>query len=633
MQIKYSAIVLFTTICMPTVLMADSGCENRMSEKQAYFGDLHIHTGISADAMLFGSRTTPDDAYRFATGNAMTIYREMNSWTKPTAITLERPLDFAAVTDHAENIGSVSLCLNENSPVYDTDACRFVRKPLPTDSMASFSSELGEKFHLMYGSEEICGENMQRCIDEVQKPWRVIQDAARDWNKPCEFTTFVGYEYSQTDNGSNLHHNVLFRTEQVMSAPISMVDEPDPFGFYQRLNSECNEANNGCRAIAIPHNSNISNGKMFRVDYPGAKTDEQRRQLAQLRKAMVPVVESFQEKGDSDCRDGLWNVLGQDEYCDFEKYRDWQGAKIENCAANEVGAGGFQNQGCVSRLDYVRYALAEGLAEQQRLGVNSLQFGVVGATDNHFGTAGDLDEAINNGVDRPYSLIEPGRMSTGGMAGVWAEQNTREALFDAMENREVFATSGPRIKPRLFAGWGIAASSCNDPEGIKKAYQNGVAMGGELKSNGRVTSPMFLVSALADAGSASQPGTPLQRLQIIKAWPGEGDTLHQQVYDVAVAEGSESASVDLNTCELAGRGAKSMCETWQDPDYDPNVSAVYYARVIENPSCRYIGYSCMPGRADPLPAFCSDPSLVREIQERAWTSPIWLLADPLAKAN
>ncbi len=599
-------------------------CVNQTATKQAFFGDLHIHTGISADAMLFGTRTHPDDAYSFATGKPIDIFRTATSMDKAISVQLARPLDFAAVTDHAENIGAVTLCLDPNSSAYDTKSCQFVREPLPSDSLANFAEKLARQFQTMYSSKEICGEDKQRCTDAMQKPWAEIQQAALEWNQPCEFSTFVGYEYSPTDRGSNLHHNVLFRTAEVMSAPISMSDVPNPFELYRRLQEECNESNTGCRAIAIPHNSNISNGKILRLDYPNAKTDDERKKLAQLRRDIIPIVEIFQEKGDSECRNGLWNVFGKpDEYCNFEKFRDWQGAQHEDCQT-DTGNGGFQNQGCVSRLDYTRYALAAGIAEKARLGVNSLQFGVIGATDNHFGTAGDLEESDHNGRDRPYSLIEPGRMSTGGMAGIWARENTREALFDAMEQREVFATSGPRIKPRLFAGWDINSSSCDDPKMIEKSYQHGVPMGGELNSDGRLQSPIFLVSALADPGTLLHSGTPLQRLQIIKAWPGKNNELHQAIYDIAIAEGSESASVDVDNCERKGSGATALCATWKDPDYDASVNAVYYARVLENPSCRHTGYSCMPGSANPLPDFCDDDSIPKHIQERAWTSAIWV---------
>ena len=603
-------------------------CLNAAPHKQALFGDLHIHTGLSADARLFGSKTRPADAYAFATGQPIDIMRDMISIDSPMSVTIDRPLDFAAVTDHAENIGAISLCVDSNSPAYDTESCRFVREPLSINSMAAFSEKLGRQFRTLYNSTEICGEDNQRCIAAVKEPWQEIQSAAAEWNEPCTFSTLIGYEYSPTDRGSNLHHNVIFRGDEVMDAPISSRYEPDPFAFYRQLKEQCNDASTGCRALAIPHNSNISNGKMLRLDYPTAGSEGERLAQARVRADMVPLIEIFQEKGDSECRNGLWNVLGEtDEYCEFEKYRDWRGAELEDCQ-QAVGDGGFQNVGCVSRLDYARTALAAGIAEQQSTGVNSLAFGFVGATDNHLGTAADVEEQINNGIDRPYALLEPGRMSTGGVTGVWAEQNTRAAIFDAMAAREVFATSGPRIQPRFFAGWDIDPASCSNPGMIDAAYRDGVPMGGQLAMTDKTESPQFLVSALADAGSEAIPGNALQRLQIIKSWPGGGDMLHYSVYDVAMAKDAETASVDSASCARTDAGAASLCAVWQDPDYDPEQSAAYYLRVLETPSCRYTAYSCMAATevdgAARLPDFCRDASLPKIIQERAWTSPIWL---------
>ena len=381
-------------------------CADHTPTRRAYFGDIHIHTGLSADAMLFGTRTRPDEAYAFARGREIQVSQRMVTKPDPIPVRLERPLDFAAVTDHAENMGAVSLCLSPDSPVYDTEDCRFVRRPLPTDDMASFSSELAKSFHRMYGSEQICGPDHRRCVERVQTPWREIQRAAAEWNNDCDFTTLIGYEYSPTEQGANLHHNVLFASEKVMDAPISSRDVPDPFAFYEKLRRECNDAGTGCRAIAIPHNSNISNGRMFAPGYDADAPEDERREVAELRAEMVRLVEIFQEKGDSECRNGLWNVLGApDELCAFEKYRDWQGARHEDCR-DGVGVGGFQNRGCVSRRDYARYALALGLAEERRIGINPLRFGFVAATDNHLGTAADVEEWLHDGRQRPVSRVE-----------------------------------------------------------------------------------------------------------------------------------------------------------------------------------------------------------------------------------
>ncbi|MFP8876203.1 MAG: DUF3604 domain-containing protein, partial [Myxococcota bacterium] len=439
---------------------------------------------------------------------------------------------------------------------------------------------------------------------------------------------FVGYEYSPTEQGANLHHNVIFRSEHVMDTPISSRDVPDPFAFYAKLKSECNDSGTGCEAIAIPHNSNISNGRMFRLGYDDDTPASEKRAISETRAEIVRLVEIFQEKGDSECRNGLWNVIGQpDEFCAFEKYRDWKSAEHEDCQ-DRVDIGGFENRGCVSRVDYTRYALAAGLAEEGRIGVNPLKFGVVGATDNHLGTAADLEEWLHDGRQRPVTPIEPGRMSTGGITGVWAEENTRESLYAAMKRRETFATSGPRIQPRLFASWDLPPDLCGDPEMVKRAYEMGVPMGAALPPRSKISreGPVFLASALRDPGTLAYPGAPLQRIQIVKVWAGEGDELHQAVYDVA--GGGNDASVDTSTCERSGEGATNLCAVWRDPDYEASVAAAYYARILENPSCRHTGYTCVRAEPGQEPGYCDDASVPKQIQERAWTSPIWVDEEP-----
>lgn len=632
-------IALLLQFCVTSVAQAAKAdveatrCNDFNQHRQAYFGDLHIHTGLSADAMLFGTTNRPDDAYAFARGKSLQIKNLHFKVKGDMFAKMERPLDFAAVTDHAENMGAVSLCTNPDSPVYDIEDCQFVRRKLPNDSMAAFSSELTKVFRTMYYSNNICGDGRSECIAAAIKPWQEIQTAASQWNNACEFTTFVGYEYSQTDRGSNLHHNVIFGNQHVMERPISSRDVPKIFDFYRKLNDECNNSDSGCQAIAIPHNSNISNGKMFRLDYHELGKDKHdlaaQRAYAQLRADVVPIVESFQEKGDSECRNGLWNVLGQsDEFCDFEEYRNWRNAttqlmpELEDCESG-VGHGGFQNLGCVSRLDYVRPALAAGLAEQRRLGVNSLKFGFIGSTDNHLATTGDLEEWLHDGKQRPATFVEAGRMSTGGLAGIWAEQNTRESLFAAMQRREVFATSGPRIKVRLFASEAFSPDLCESADLVSQAYQQGVTMGSDLQLD-KAAAPVFLAMAEQDTGTSRNPGTPLQRLQIVKVWAGEGDELHQRVYDIAGNE--KQASVNEKTCARKGSGYANLCAQWRDPDYDPAVQAAYYVRALENPSCRYTGFTCAQYAAGDAerPSYCDDETVPKTIQERAWGSPIWV---------
>ncbi len=622
-----SGLTALTVLALAPALRAQDACPDRSELRQAYFGDLHVHTGVSADAMLFGTTNRPDDAYRFARGQRVEL-KQTHGTAAPIQARIARPLDFAAVTDHAENLGAMSLCTTPGSPVYDSAGCRLVRTPLSRESMAEFSEQLGQIFQTLYTSEEICGKDRQRCRAAARAPWHEIQAAAERWNDPCAFTAFIGYEYSPTPEGSKLHHNVIFRGRSVMEAPISWLDAPSMIDFWRQLRSGCRQAGTGCDVLAIPHNPNLGNGRMFALDYGGETDPARQREIARLRAEIEPVVEIFQQKGDSECRQGLWKVLGQaDPFCGFEKYRDWQGAVHEDCRDGQ-GAGAMQNRGCVSRLDYARHALAAGLAEQRRIGANPHRFGVIGSTDAHDGSAGDVDEWIHDGVQRQPMVIEPGRMSPGGLAGVWARENTREEIFDAMRRREIFATSGPRMSVRLFAGWELADDVCGDPGMLERAYRDGVPMGAELPYQEDPRGPRFLVSALADPGTADHPGTQLQRAQIVKVWAGEGDELHQAVHDVA--GGDTGASVDPLSCERSGPGSHALCGIWRDPDYDPAQGAAYYARVIENPSCRHSAHACRRAAAEgrTRPAYCSGQGVPMQVQERAWSSPIWLAPAP-----
>jgi hypothetical protein len=332
-------------------------------------------------------------------------------------------------------------------------------------------------------------------------------------------------------------------------------------------------------------------------------------------------------------------VLGaSDEFCEFEKYRDWQGAKFEDCK-KEVGNGALVGEGCVSRMDYVRSTLPVGIAEEKRIGVNPFKFGFIGSTDAHDGSAGDTEEAVHDGTQRIYTAQEPARQTAGGLAAVWAEENTRESIFKALARRETFATSGSRMQVRFFGGWQYEKPICEQENWVQQAYANGVAMGSDLplapskapmvgsRSEGdsyaEGVAPSFVVSALADPGTVGNPGNLLQRVQIIKVWPGQGDQVHQAVYDVA--GGDTQATVDLASCQANGIGATSLCAIWRDPDFDQTLGAAYYARVLENPSCRHTQYSCVNPvvSKEAIPSFCNDKSMAKTQQERAWSSPIW----------
>jgi len=340
----------------------------------------------------------------------------------------------------------------------------------------------------------------------------------------------------------------------------------------------------------------------------------------------------MQIKGESECRNGMHGVAGgPDELCGFEKLRDLPGQPLDDCGEG-TGSGALDGQGCVSRLDYARYALLEGLREKERIGVNPYPFGFVGGTDTHLGTPGAVAEwaflgkfasSVESRLQVEDRLGPEIWRNPGGLAGLWAEENSRDSLFDAMRRREAFATSGPRMAPRFFGGWDLPADLCEGGRFVELGYEHGVPMGSDLPPPPKdANAPVFAVSVLRDPGSAEHPGGLLQRVQIVKGWVGDDGLFQQRISEVA-GDPNNRASVDLASCEPRGPGAKQLCAVWRDPDFDPTRRAVYYARAIENPSCRWSTLQCLGLPAEQRPEGCSDPRVPRTIQERAWTSPIW----------
>jgi len=600
---------------------AESECDDRLETRNVYFGDLHVHSSLSMDAYVFGTRVTPSDAYRFARGQPIEI-RAILSNAERRAAQLRRPLDFAAVTDHAEYLGAAVLCVQAGSTAYSTEACQAYRESNTGQTTAESLSRILVPALAGMRSAAVCGKDGELCRVASRGPWEEIRRSADRFDDRCDFSTFVGYEYTENRQGSKLHRNVIFRSSAVTEIPISVNEAPTPIELWKQLRAQCLDAGSGCDALAIPHNPNLSNGLIFEVDYGEAETAAEEAEVAALRARVEPAVEMFQRKGDSECRNGMWQVAGgEDELCGFEKYRNWP-EPPEDCREG-TGFGALMGKGCVSRLDFVRYALIEGLREASRIGVNPYKFGFIGSTDAHDGSMGDVDEEVHDGKQRQLPVIEFGRNNPGGLAAVWAEENSRAALFDALRRRETYATSGPRMTVRFFGGWGYPDDLCDDPQLVERAYAGGVPMGGDLPA--RPTgdaAPRFVSSALRDVGTPGHPGGLLQRVQVVKGWVGADGQFHQAVYEVA-GDPDNAASVDLGTCEPKGPGAESLCGVWRDPDFDPARSAVYYARVIENPSCRYTTRACRNLSGEDRPERCDDARVPDTIQERAWTSPIW----------
>lgn len=586
-----------------------------------WFGDLHVHTRYSLDANTQGTRTTPRDAYRFARGQEIGLHPFDAEGQPLRRARIDRPLDFAAVTDHAELFGEVQLCNTPGSPGYSGMMCR-VYRGWPRLAFFLMNGRGSPRFGF-------CGDEGRDCLEAARGPWRAMREAAEeayDRTPACQFSSFVGYEWTKTvETASNLHRNVIFRNSVVPELPASAIDFPTPRALWDALDSECRASQPGCDALVIPHNSNLSGGFMFAAESEGvgAPVDAE---TARLRASNEPLVEITQHKGASECRLGAGS---EDELCDFEllPYDSFMGRFLP-----------FARQ-TPAAINFTRTALGAGLAHAARLGVNPFAFGVIGSTDTHLGTPGLTREAwlgghggagIPLGEAIPDALLDPIEYNPGGLAVVWAEENSRHALFSALQRREAYATSGPRITLRFFAGFGLDPALCADPDFVAKAYAGGVPMGGDLR-RAPPDAPLRVASwALRDPGSSSEPSVPLQRLQVIKLWLDAQGELHEQVVDVA-GDAQSAATVDPLTCTPLGDGFDQLCRVWTDPDFDAQRAAVYYARVVENPTCRWSTRACQAAGID-----CGDPASVRRgyedccdesipgtVQERAWSSPIW----------
>jgi len=606
------------------VTEAREPCRDYAPLRRPLFGDTHVHTAFSHDASTQDTRNTPRDAYRFARGEPLGIQPYDSAGTPQRTVQLERPLDWTALSDHAEMLGEVRICADPEHPEYDSDVCWNKRNaPFALLGFLARPNATGER-------HRFCGPGATLCLEAARSAWREIQAAAEeayDRSAACQFTSLIGYEWTSSI-ASNLHRNILFRNEVVPDYALSSIEAVSAFELFEGLEAGCLEGLAGCDAIVIPHNSNISmDGFMFRSTRLKSVTEEDiavDEDEARLRNRFERVVEIMQHKGDSEC------LLGgdtTDEACGFEKlpYDAMSGA---------IGAARTPPK----RSAMVREALKKGLLLDAELGVNPLQYGIIASTDTHLGTPGLVAESGHvghGGASRVMSASVPAGLpdaiefNPGGLAVVWAEENTRDAIFSALSRREVYGTSGTRPEVRFFGGWDYPADLCDQPDLVAAGYGGGVPMGGGLPSRPEPgVAPVFVVSALQDPGSSARPGTPLQRVQIIKGWT-EGGVAREAVFDVAGAEAD--GEVDVATCAGTPAGARSLCRVWRDPDFDAKNAAFYYVRVLESPVCRWQQALCVSAGVDcSVPASfeggyaaCCDEAVPKTIQERAWTSPIW----------
>jgi hypothetical protein len=603
------------------VVEAREPCAARTSLRSPFFGDLHVHTSFSQDASTQGTRNGPREAYRFARGEELGIQPYDEQGRAQRHLKLARPLDFAAVTDHAELIGEVEICRTPGLEGHQSFTCWIYREfPRSADFIMKIRGSMDDPTRFGF-----CGEGGRRCLEAARVPWQEIQAAAEgayDRTSACRFTSFVGYEWTGSMDTNNLHRNVIFRNQRVPDLPTSFYEASSAEALWKALRESCLARGDGCDLIVIPHNSNLSNGLMFQTVGPEGRpiTAEEARTRADLER----LVEVMQHKGDSECR---LSPDATDELCGFEKLSFANfGQKYLPWFAKEADPRSF-----------LREALGVGLVEEQRLGVNPFKYGLIASTDTHLGTPGAVAESDNPGHgglgapaarELPRGLPDDVEFNPGGLAVIWAEENSRDALFEAMRRREVYGTSGPRHIVRFFGGWGLPGDLCSQEEFAATGYARGVPMGADLPAR-TGDRPSFAVSALRDPGTTQWPGVALQRIQIVKGWLENGAS-RERVYEVA-GNPHNGASVDLASCTPQGSGSDSLCSVWRDPDFDPSQRAFYYARVVENPSCRWSTIACNAKGVDcsdpeSVPnelAVCCEPGRAKTIQERSWTSPIW----------
>ena len=594
--------------------------------RNAYFGDLHVHSAMSLDANVFDAHNGPRAAYRFAKGESFVL---PGSGVRQK---LETPLDFAAVTDHAEGMGLVHQCYDKASSSYWSFDCMGVRYQIVLFFSQWFSSAQQKGAQLATHNTSACGTGGKNCVAASKGVWQDMQAAAREQYEPGYFTTFSGFEYSPTlSRGGMLHRNVIFRGDTV---PFNVFSAMDGFSedLLRWLSNDCT---GDCKALTIPHSSNFSWGLMFGdTNSDGTPLTPENKALRSRYDALAEV---FQAKGSSECATG---VATTDAHCNFENI-------FPACTPDEAEINaqtGQHSARCIAPQDMVRNVLKKGLLEDQQKGVNPYKLGIMAASDNHNGTPGDTAESTWNGhagvsdsqaeqrlgikrslLARTVGLM-PSSTNPGGLTGVWAEENTREAIWDALHRKETFGTSGTRVRARLFASFDFPAHLHTQADAVRVAYHTGVPMGGDLPVAGPGQVPSFLVMAQRDVHSA-----PLQRIQVVKGWVS-GSDVKEQVYDVVCSDGiapapgthqcrDNGAKVDLTDCSIStDKGAAELATTWRDPDFDPHASAFYYVRVLENPVCRY-------SQRDALKLGVEPPANVpKTIQERAWTSPVWYSA-------
>ncbi len=584
-----------------------------------YFGDTHLHTSFSMDAGAFGARLTPRDAYVFAKGNEVT-----SSSGQP--VKLSRPLDFLVVADHSDGMGFFPLIMAGGPDMMADPQGRKWHDMIYAGQGAAAAMDIIQSF----GKGTISKAIMPLPgTHAYQGAWQDTIKAAEEANDPGRFTAFIGYEWTSNTGGNNLHRNVIFRDDASRASTVEPFTTMKPLGSDNPVDlwkwMAAYEQKTGGKVLAIAHNGNLSNGLMFpTVEAFGKPVD---RAYAETRARWERLYETTQTKGDGESHPFL---SPNDEFASFEK---WDKGNLDGSAAKSKD---------MLQFEYARSALKSGLALEQKLGVNPFKFGLIGSSDAHTGLAAmeednffgktapqepSPERMTKTFFDNPATGVKvmDWEVSASGFAAVWATDNSRAALFDAMQRRETYATTGPRMIVRFFGGWDFQASDAKNRLPAAIGYSKGVPMGGDLGKAPAGKAPTFLVAAMKDPMGAN-----LDRIQVVKGWMDAKGMLHEQVHDVAWGDADKrqpGADGKLpavgSTVDVAGAswtntiGDPELITVWMDPAFDPQQRAVYYARVLEIPTPRWTAYDANRFGIQPL------PGTTMTLQERAYTSPIW----------
>jgi hypothetical protein len=579
---------------------------------QVFWGDTHLHTSLSLDARAFGATVDPETAYRFARGEEVTSTHGMR-------LKLSRPLDWLVIADHSDGMGAMNEIVAGNP--------QLLRDPTVKDWSERVNA--GGETALMATMDIIqsftSGNIPPVLLEErfAESIWDGYLKTAEAFNEPGRFTTIIGYEWTSTEGGNNLHRNVLYRDGADLARrmlPYTTTESFNPEDLWKWM--ERFEAETGGDVLALAHNGNMANGIMFPVETNPETGQPLTGAYAETRAKWEPLYEATQIKGDGEAHPFL---SPNDEFADYET---WDRSNL----------GPVPKKPEMLQYEYAREALKNGLKLEATLGTNPYKFGMVGSTDSHTGLATAEEENFFG----KHSGVEPGpqrwehlvaeiestkivawEMAASGYAGVWATENTREALFDAMENKEVYATTGPRMIVRLFGGWDFVTEDTRTRLPAEVGYTKGVPMGSDLTPGPDGKAPSFLVAALKDPYSGN-----LDRIQIVKGWLDVAGQTHEKVFDVVW---SGDRAPDANgvlplvgdTVDVASAtwtntiGAPELITVWMDPEFDPAQKAFYYARVIEIPTPRWTAYDAKRFAVE-MPA-----EVPMTTQERAYTSPIW----------